>query len=377
MRSKSKKNYGIYMVLGLALIVAFCCQKKITAQAAGLDIGRVNQLIIEEVNNLRAQNGLDALMKDDALMNYAADKAGVQAANGALDHDSVNWWEAMQGLGFISASENLAMSYARSSEEEMAIAFVKQYYIDEGVPTLGHRKNMLNPYMTRIGTGIVVASNGSLYNAMNFGIRSGELSDYQGLNEYLAYCGTTEERASVYDKVDGPAVTAFEIVDDQGDFTDGIITVYPHRGGATYNLQIKSDGVELTPAQIAEVTWKVEEIAGFEGKGTVAAMVEGSNELEIRKSGVVKVTATYKGETTSIDIVAPGDVNRDGQIDPMDTTNLYNVAAGIRALENTANFDKYTFHLYDMTEDGQIDPMDTTSLYNIAAGNRPYIRTIL
>ena len=354
----------------LAMIFFIGNQTGLVTHAAELDIDKINQLIIEEVNNLRAQNGLNPVVRDEVLMNYAKGKASVQAVQGYLDHES---GDPIPQEGYSLTAENLAQNYLWATEEETAIEFVKQYYIDEGVPTLGHRKNMLNPYITRIGVGIAKASDGKLYNAMNLGTQTGGITDFAGALEYLDYCKTTEERPTVYDKVDGPAAGELAIVDNQG-VKDGIITVYPYRDGATYNLELTNNGMGLTPEQIKDVTWTVEAIAGFEGKGIAATIANGTNEFRVVKSGIVRVTATYQGESTSIDIVAPGDVNRDGVLDSSDASAIFSIGlSGMSILPANLN-DKYTLYLLDVNNDGTIDSADASSAFGLAMGQADYVK---
>ena len=192
------------------------------------------------------------------------------------------------------------------------------------------------------------------------------LSDAMGLQNWVSHLVENDVKATVeYKKL--------EIIDNQGDPTDGIITVYPYRDGAEFALEIKKDGIALTPEQIKGVTWEVEAIAGFEGKGIVATIANGTNELRAVKSGIARVTVTYQGESTSIDVVTPGDINRDGQFNSMDATSIYNVASGLRTLEDL-NGDKYTLYLCDMNGDGVITQSDASVVYSIASGITPYIK---
>ena len=184
----------------------------------------------------------------------------------------------------------------------------------------------------------------------------------------------TETKGSDSAKMVKPAAGALEIVDNQGQTTDGIITVYPYIDGATQALQLEKDGTPLTAAQIADVTWEVEGIAGFAGKGTIGTIANGTNEFKAVKSGIVRVTATYQGATASIDIVAPGDANRDGSLDNSDASGIFSAGlSGMSILPAHLN-DKYTLYLLDINRDGDIDSADASAAYGLAMGTSLYVR---
>ena len=65
---------------------------------------------------------------------------------------------AEEGYGYRAAGENIACGSfpgmnADETPEEAAVIFVKQWIVDSGVPSLGHRKNILSPLFTEIGVG--------------------------------------------------------------------------------------------------------------------------------------------------------------------------------------------------------------------------------
>jgi uncharacterized protein YkwD len=63
-----------------------------------------------------------------------------------------------EGYSYKAAGENIACGSfpgmnADETPEEAAVIFVKQWIVDSGVPSLGHRKNILSPLFTEIGVG--------------------------------------------------------------------------------------------------------------------------------------------------------------------------------------------------------------------------------
>ncbi|MCK4738957.1 MAG: CAP domain-containing protein [Deltaproteobacteria bacterium] len=93
------------------------------------------------IGKLRNSKGMSRAARDLALD---------QSKNGRTGHDSSdgsNPFERMERYGswMGSAGENVSYGMAR------ARAIVLQLVIDEGVPSRGHRKNILAPNFTRIG----------------------------------------------------------------------------------------------------------------------------------------------------------------------------------------------------------------------------------
>lgn len=105
-------------------------------------------LMIDMVNNERIKNGLKPLEVLPALMKAAEDKSIDMVENNYFSHSSPTYgpFYSMvysRGIRFRSVGENLAK--ARNTKTA--------FYLLMGSEP--HKKNMLNPYFTHIGVGIV------------------------------------------------------------------------------------------------------------------------------------------------------------------------------------------------------------------------------
>ncbi|MDQ0362738.1 hypothetical protein [Breznakia pachnodae] len=128
------------------------------------------------------------------------------------------------------------------------------------------------------------------------------------------------------------------IIDNYHD-DDGIVVI--HRTGETgentgmypsgypseYELELTIDGNNITDEQLSKVTWEVEVAGEFPELIEYAVIEDGTNTVVAKKSGVVKLTATYNGNTASIYVVIPGDVTRDGRVNTADAMNIQRYSA--------------------------------------------------
>lgn len=111
-------------------------------------------LILQQTNDLRAQNGLPALRLNSALNDIAQDWSVQQARVSAMSHRP-NFHLLYPG-GWSRASENVAAGYSPSN------------VVSAWAGSPGHRANMLST-STDIGIGIAANSAGRLYYTQNFG----------------------------------------------------------------------------------------------------------------------------------------------------------------------------------------------------------------
>ena len=136
----------------------------------------------------------------------------------------------------------------------------------------------------------------------------------------------------------------------------------------------------------ADVTWKVEAVAGFEKHTEVntaastmfektATVYEGNkvnvNKIKALKSGVYKVTASINGGQSSdyVYVVVPGDVDRNGIVDPndADTISNYFLTDDVKSAFNIV--DEFTLILAELDYNGIIDPNDADIISNMFLGN--------
>ena len=172
---------------------------------------------------------------------------------------------------------------------------------------------------------------------------------------------------------DGHAIFSIGNVYKNG-FKDLEYTVYSDQ-----NFQTKS-------TKNADVTWKVEAVAGFEKHTEVntaastmfektATVYEGNkvnvNKIKALKSGVYKVTASINGGQSSdyVYVVVPGDVDRNGIVDPndADTISNYFLTDDVKSAFNIV--DEFTLILAELDYNGIIDPNDADIISNMFLGN--------
>ena len=107
--------------------------------------------VIRLVNEIRVQNGLQALSADWELSRVARYKSQDMVDNRYFSHTSPTYGTPFQmirafGLSYRSAGENIAYGYA-----------APQAVVNAWMNSSGHRANILNASYTRIGVGYVSA----------------------------------------------------------------------------------------------------------------------------------------------------------------------------------------------------------------------------
>ena len=89
------------------------------------------------------------------------------------------------------------------------------------------------------------------------------------------------------------------------------------------------------------------------------------------KSGVYKVTASINGGQSSdyVYVVVPGDVDRNGIVDPndADTISNYFLTDDVKSAFNIV--DEFTLILAELDYNGIIDPNDADIISNMFLGN--------
>jgi uncharacterized protein YkwD len=121
---------------------------------------------IAYLNQLRQLNNLPPLTKDNTAEKVAQKRAEYQK-NNSLSHSGLE--EALKEIKNSNyGTENLATQWIQNfnSDDELARALIVQWFVDEGIPNKGHRKQMLNPYYDITGIGIKREPNGMIYVSM-------------------------------------------------------------------------------------------------------------------------------------------------------------------------------------------------------------------
>jgi uncharacterized protein YkwD len=116
-------------------------------------IEKSNKYVKSLKSDLKKIKGLSILQPDEKLAKAAAFHAEDMGKTGNTGHNSTDGTDCFQRIKrFIGTEYNIAenCAYGFGNAEDI----VPQLLIDNGVTTLGHRKNILNPAMKRVGVGI-------------------------------------------------------------------------------------------------------------------------------------------------------------------------------------------------------------------------------
>lgn len=138
-----------------------------------IDVAAVKANMLTELNRLRSQNNLQPLISVNVLNNYAQSRTDSFTNTGVDNHS--NWNTSDMYPYNLTAEENISqMPYSMiGTTDPLTIAqkVTNEFYSEEydRTPDYGHRKNILNPYVTYVGIGVTVADNGMIYFSQEIG----------------------------------------------------------------------------------------------------------------------------------------------------------------------------------------------------------------
>lgn len=221
-----------------------------------IDIVAVKKAMLVELNRLRAQNDLPALTSVVTLNNYAQSRTDGFTSTGVDNH--AGWNSANMYPYYLDAEENISqMPYSMlGTSDPTAIAqkvtheFYSETYDPE--PNYGHRKNMLNPYITYVGIGVSVSSNGMVYFAQEMGNDQASHDKYDASDIYSYYLTNENDYANVskYDLADANRKNADYVSRDNyavADIRGGVTTknkmtpIYDRNGNKRVDLVLGPD----------------------------------------------------------------------------------------------------------------------------------------
>ncbi|MFW5745678.1 MAG: CAP domain-containing protein [Spirochaetota bacterium] len=104
-------------------------------------LGTERRAVLAEVNRIRALHGLAAVTYDERYDEEVTAAALIIAANAAMTHypdDSMVGYSAAGAAG--AQTSNIHISFSTNATAEPSIAHVRNWLIDDGVPSLGHRR---------------------------------------------------------------------------------------------------------------------------------------------------------------------------------------------------------------------------------------------
>jgi uncharacterized protein YkwD len=124
----------------------------------GLSSLSSNAATLSAMNYVRSLAGL-APVRLSSTLNYGAQRAAlIMSANGALSHSPSSSWKCYSSAGATAASRsNLALSYPSITSGQII-----DLYMDDpgsGNHAVGHRRWVLNPFSTAVGTGSTDTAN--------------------------------------------------------------------------------------------------------------------------------------------------------------------------------------------------------------------------
>ena len=140
--------------------------------------------VLERVNWYRRMAGLGTVSEDRSLTGTAQQKALIMLAQGALSHFPPPHWACYREIDIIGLGENLGLGNAGTGG-------VDSYIRDAGGNNLavGHRLQILSPFVTRIGTGNVRDSNSRhrVANAMHLAYNWDSVPAVRELRGFVAW----------------------------------------------------------------------------------------------------------------------------------------------------------------------------------------------
>lgn len=150
----------LLLVLGFAVLVP-----SPTRSIASAALLSPSEQMLESVNRVRADAGLDPLVRVASLDAVAADRSGDMATRGYFSHrtpEGIDVFALMneRGIGFSTAGENLAQSNV--GEDRAADVAIEGF-----LNSPSHRDNLLNSSFGEIGIG-VAQTGGLIYFTLVF-----------------------------------------------------------------------------------------------------------------------------------------------------------------------------------------------------------------
>lgn len=258
-----------------------------TQATTSVDTSAIKAAMLTEINDLRAQNGLNSLTSVDVLNNYAQERTDGFAYGVGVDAH-VGWNSANMAPYNLTAEENIAqVPLGTLSNDPTAIAksITQEFYQEKNdkIPDYGHRKNMLNPYIGYIGIGVTVGTNGMIYFAQEMG-NDADYAAKSTLNQRNAYYQTTLNdyaNPSKYDVIDQQrqnSSAAADYVQNGSKYT-----YFDLRGGAStrdsYVNMYDRDGNIYTNLRLAPQT---------DWASDIVSIINGTYFLHVSTNGFVK-----------------------------------------------------------------------------------------
>lgn len=173
-----------------------------------IDVTAVKMALLNELNRLRAQNGLNPLTPVNVLNNYAQERTDSFTSSGVDNHSG---WHSISMYPYnYTAEENISQMpfgmIGTTDPDAIAKKITGEFYNEkyDSNPNYGHRKNMLNPYINYVGIGLTISNYGMVYVSQEMGNDQASYSKYdpKDLNDYYLTNENDYANASQYDIAD-------------------------------------------------------------------------------------------------------------------------------------------------------------------------------
>jgi hypothetical protein len=137
--------------VNLSLPCLYAVKPNISSCQSGITSDAARAVALAQINRLRALSGLPAVQYDSTSDIETADAALMMTANNALSHTPPDTWFCWTEEGFAGAgASNLHRGWSTDLKLPDPLEAVNAFLIDFDVESLGHRRWILDPFLTRI-----------------------------------------------------------------------------------------------------------------------------------------------------------------------------------------------------------------------------------
>jgi hypothetical protein len=141
----------IAAAVNLTIPCLYTLKPNIHGCEAGITSGSARSVALAQVNRLRALSGLPAVAYDSGSDVETSDAALMMIANNALSHTPPDTWHCWTDEGFAGAgASNLHRGWSTDLKLPDPLEAVNAFLVDIDVESLGHRRWLLDPFLTKI-----------------------------------------------------------------------------------------------------------------------------------------------------------------------------------------------------------------------------------
>ena len=216
--------------------VSNCVQGQLSLEA--------EQAVLKKLNEIRTLHGLQAIVYDETHAEQMMRTALVMAANRQLSHSPSNSWLCYSAEANIGAStSNLYMISGTNLKEDIAVLEndLVAWLIDEKVESSGHRRWLLDPFLTKVAYGSVSAIvSGQQVRASSLKVIYNDQNSTTAQQDVIAYPMGDYPKAyfkqNAYLSVSILGNTTSRFANQNIDYSQAVIKIKP-RGGQAATIQ--------------------------------------------------------------------------------------------------------------------------------------------